>query len=119
MCCGPRKLLGADDWLRFLGRNVDFRESNLSVEILRPVSFTCHRCVLKFEAVDGRFGDIYVPQVSIALGLGTTTPFHKAGVMGQVVSDGVFPAGVAALEEGEHLLQFADDSGECQTLLCG
>lgn len=35
------------------------------------------------------------------------------------MSDGVSPAGVAALEEGEHLLQFADDSGECQALLCG
>lgn len=35
------------------------------------------------------------------------------------MSDGVLSAGVAALEEGEHLLQFADDSGECQALLCG
>lgn len=61
---------------------MDFRESNLSVEILGPVSFTCHRCVLKFEAVDGRFGDIYMPQVPIALWFGTSTSFHKAGVMG-------------------------------------
>lgn len=52
--------MGVDDWFWFFGRNVDFWEFNLSVEILGLVFFMCYRCVLKFEVVDGCFGDIYM-----------------------------------------------------------
>lgn len=58
--CGLWKFLGVDDWFWFFGRNVDFWEFNLSVEILGLVFFMCYRCVLKFEVVDGCFGDIYM-----------------------------------------------------------